>query len=146
MSIENRLAGKNFEETGLNMLNDVTPLENWIWYGNAGHLCFSSQCRFHLMTEIGAFFVSTVGEYIASNELNIFSPISSNPPFFYETIVFKINSRCTGDLKGICGGCSIPIGGTEELLSDRYLTAKEANTGHLEMCYKISGIKKETEE
>lgn len=108
----------------------------WKWFGNAGHLCVSERCRFHIATEIGETLVSTVGEYcpkglLTPDKTECETLGLSIPPtqLFYETMVFKVAGHCA------CG-CGLPETAGNELDSQRYETAAEANEGHFEMCEK----------
>lgn len=98
-----------------------------IWYGNAGHLCVSSDCRFHLCTEVNGYLVSTVGEYYPYGEKTM-KPVGLMPKDLYETMVFKMSgSRCK------CG-CGLPDIILSALICDRYATPKEANENHMKYC------------
>ena len=43
--------------------------DKWIWMGHAGHFILGHKCRFHLSTYVNGYIVSTVGEYVLSNDL-----------------------------------------------------------------------------
>ena len=70
--------------------------ENWKWFGNAGHLCISQYCRFHLCTKIGKYLISTVGEYLPSQSSQ--EIIASSKGF---TLEGRGDSRQTDFLKKI---------------------------------------------
>ena len=40
----------------------ITP-DEWKWYGNAAHFICGSSCRFHMVTLVAKYIVSTVGQY-----------------------------------------------------------------------------------
>lgn len=110
-----------------------------IWYGNAGHLCVSNYCRFHLCTEVGDYLVSTVGEYYPRDGDKM-ETIGAGPKDFYETMVFKLTgNRCQ------CG-CGLPDVGGSDIDMDRYSTPKEANEGHMKYCRKYGRIKNDKAE
>lgn len=90
------------------------------YFGNAGHLCVSSQCRFHICTQVGKYLISTVGEYFPSGSEKMESVGIAR---FYETMVFKITGECD------CG-CGLPMHDCSELEIAAYQTAAEANKGH----------------
>ena len=101
----------------------------WEWFGNAGHLCVSDQCRFHLATKVGDYLVSTVGEYYPSHKNENDGPETIGYDRLFETMVFKAGEPCS------CG-CGLPTIDGSELDMDGYNDAGAANKGHLAMCYK----------
>lgn len=105
---------------------------NWRWYGNAGHLCVSNSCRFHLCTEVGKYLISTVGEYYREFDDKEMSTIGWDKQY-YETEVFEWGGRCP------CG-CGLPEIIPSYLEQVRYETPKEANEGHLELCLKYDSL------
>lgn len=108
-----------------------------IWYGNAGHLCVSRKCEFHLCTEVNGYVVSTVGEYYPNGINMPMEPVGLMPKELYETMIFEFSgSRCK------CG-CGLPDTG-RSLCMDRYATPKEANEGHIRYCEEYA--KKESPE
>lgn len=107
-------------------------MSKWVWYGNAGHLCVSHMCRFHLCTEVGGYLVSTVGEYYRDQDDEEMTALGFGKQF-YETEVFKWEGRCG------CG-CGLPEIIPTALDQVRYETPKEANEGHLSMCEKYSQL------
>lgn len=110
--------------------------DSWIWYGNAGHLCVSNSCRFHLCTKIGQHLVSTVGEYYKSADL-VKQRIGSGEKDYYETMVFKCGDPCE------CG-CGLPDHDGSELECFRYSNAKDASEGHLKVCEFYDKIESES--
>jgi hypothetical protein len=129
--------------------------DEWEWYGNAGHLCVGSDCRFHLCTKIGDFLISTVGEYVppeGSREIlarsrnivlegigderlhswldqNGFEDIGFGRT--YETMVFRVDGKCG------CG-CGMPKIIPKEIDFYGYNSAIDATKGHHEFCRKIA--------
>lgn len=102
-------------------------MTNWKWYGNAGHLAVSHQCRFHLSTEVGNYLVSTIGEWYPARSKEM-DTIGTGSKDFYETYVFKLDgTRCK------CG-CGLPGIHLSEIAGLRYETPKEANEGHIKFC------------
>jgi hypothetical protein len=134
-------------------MSDVAPAD-WKWFGNAGHFICGSQCRFHLTTLVGAYLVSTVGQYLPDSstreilaqcrgielkgrgdareadwmEKAGFEEIGCGRKF--ETMVFKALKPCDS---ADCG-CGLPeINGTE-LEFRGYNDARAATAGHMELC------------
>lgn len=113
------------------------PKETWKWYGNAGHLCVSNWCRFHLTTLVGDYVISTVGEYFPPHATERDcpqkpAPIGSGEDSIYETMTFKwTGNTCE------CG-CGLPNIDGSELECKRYKTAKEATIEHYKTCEKYS--------
>lgn len=142
------------------------PREKWEWFGNAGHLIVGRDCRFHLATLVGPWWVSTVGEYLPDSVVrdmlaesrgfalkgigdareadwirqNGWEQIGAGR--IYETMVFRAgDGRCQGD---ICGKCGIPLPDEwEELDADGYNTAGDATRGHYAMCEKWAAMSAE---
>jgi len=133
----------------------MTPESEWRWFGSPGHLCVARDCRFHLCTQIGAFLVSTVGEYIpdeTSREIHCqvhgitlegrgdarFADYMRKVGYqeigygrTYESMVF----RTTGEVCHASGcGCGLPSINGSELDMRGYTTAGAATLGHLELC------------
>lgn len=128
---------------------------DWKWFGNAGHLCVSSECRFHLCTQIGGYLVSTVGEWLPgessreivakSRGVTLEGRGDAREASFmrqigyqeigcgrkYETMVFRTDG-------GACGcGCGLPTVSFSEIDSDGYNDAGAATAGHMAMCAKF---------
>lgn len=119
------------------------PVSKWKWFGKPGHFVCAHQCRFHLCTQVGAFLVSTVGEYIPSEfRSDILTEeewLSANYPGAdigykrkYETMVF----RCTG---GICDcGCGVPKIDLGEIDMAGCNDAGTATANHNKLCRKYA--------
>jgi hypothetical protein len=140
------------------------PRQDWKWFGHAGHLIVSSSCRFHLCTQVGAYLVSTVGEYWPDRQVReihakVFDPKWHEANNYrkgddydseymkrfgfddigcerkYETMVFKAGKPCTTKE---CG-CGQPVPNEwNELDANGYNTPADATKGHDEMCEKWS--------
>lgn len=140
----------------------ATDRATWEWFGNAGHLIVGRDCRFHLATLVGAWWVSTVGEYLpdeGSREIHAkvrgvalegrgdqrradfmrkFGWVEVGYGRKYETMVFRAgDERCaTADCS-----CGMPIPSEwDELDSGGYNDAGGATRGHYAMCEKWAGI------
>jgi len=114
------------------------PKSNWKWFGYAGHLIVSSQCLFHLWTQVGKYLISTVGNYCP----NIGKPdtdkdrykmktIGAGKDSFFETYVFKYDGMAD------CGCCPEPEDWSE-IDGDRSATAIEAQKIHMKYCLKYA--------
>ena len=105
-------------------------MKELIWYGNGGHFCGLSDCQFHLCTEVGDYLISTVGEYYPDGykKGRGMCALGLGEKDLYETMVFRISSRCQ------CG-CGLP-NGYDNIETFRYATPKEANEKHRELCEK----------
>jgi len=116
--------------------------EDWKWYGQPGHFICGRWCRFHLATEIGEYFISTVGEYVhprhsGASEADEMEWLKENWPGEdigwdrkYETMVFKIIGRCETPE---CG-CGMPEVGGENIDMRGCNSAKEAREDHMALC------------
>jgi hypothetical protein len=141
------------------------PRATWECFGSAGHLIVGSDCRFHMATRVGPWWISTVGEWLPdSSSWDIYADRRTGgiPPELrgdarrnwflrnvgyieigcdrkYETMVFRVEKeRC--DEEGCeCEG-SPRIGEWGELDSDAYNDARAARDGHVAMCEKWSRI------
>jgi len=109
----------------------VTPLSEWRWFGQAGHLCVAERCRFHLCTKVGKYLVSTIGEFFAKNEDEKPTEIGCNRLF--ETMVFKAGKPCNAE---VCGKCGMPEIDGRELDFTGYKKIGDAARGHVTMCHK----------
>lgn len=110
-----------------------TPIKLWrSYYDHAGHFIGGSECKFHITTIVGDFYISTVGEYFPDGKTE---PIGSYN-FYYETMVFARMK------KKICHcGCKIPIPDDfNEKSSRRYVTKEQAQLGHREVCFQQANI------
>ncbi len=139
-------------------------MNDWKWFGHAGHLIVSHDCRFHLCTLIGEHLVSTVGEYWPSRQvreihaevhdaawlkenrhlkgdtfdaayMRRFGYESIGCDRTYETMVFKVSGEVCE--KNACN-CGLPKIIPEELDADGYNDAAAATAGHYAMCEKWS--------
>ena len=134
------------------------PRDEWEWFGSAGHLIVGRDCRFHMATRVGPWWVSTVGEYLPdSNIWDIFADrVGGIPPELrgderrnwflrevgyievgsgrkYETMVFRVaKDRCDQE-DCECEGCP-RIEEWGEIDSDAYNDARSARDGHYAMC------------
>lgn len=145
---------------------------DWKWFGNPGHLIVSRWCRFHLCTQIGAFLISTVGEYWPERSVREIHAQFTDPTWLarnhhlkgdafdaaymqrfgfeeigcgrkYETMVFCAEGSCSAEG---CG-CGLPSINGSELDSDGYNDAGAATKGHHDMCRRWSaGVPEDKQE
>ena len=106
------------------------PENKWHWYGLPAHLCVSDYCRFHLVTEIGKYVVSTVGDYHPHNSQPDSKPEEIGWDRLYETQVFK--------WKGRCPCCGMPKVILEEIKMRGANDAKAARKNHMDLCYEVA--------
>ena len=137
----------------------MIEVQDWKWFGNAGHFICASHCRFHLTTLIGGWMVSTVGEYLPdSTTRETIARVRGNPivgrgdegecEFLekfgfeklgsfgtFETMVFTA-APCTEE-DCPCGGFPAPTSwvSAESL---RYDSAADATKGHYAFCMKAA--------
>ncbi len=109
------------------MTQIVIPQHQWKWFGDAGHFCAASACRFHLCTKIGKYLVSTIGEYYPDGKQ--MHQVGLNR--LYETMVFDAGEPCA------CG-CGRPKHKGDCLDSANYDKPGDANAGHIAMCMKYA--------
>ena len=102
----------------------MTPKNEWVWYGFAGHLSVSKRCAYHLCTRIGDRLVSTVGAFFPDRNSPM-EPIGVSPDSYYETMVFE----CHGEDEH-----GNPARATEVLLVRYYADSLDAERGHREIC------------
>jgi hypothetical protein len=110
------------------------PRGEWEWYGNAGHLCVSNWCRFHLTTKIGAHLVSTVGEYYPPHATERDCPDKPTTVGWertYETMVFRVEGTCE------CG-CGLPTISGIEIEGSGYNDPASATQGHYRTCERVA--------
>lgn len=146
----------------------VHPRETWEWFGSAGHLIVGYDCRFHLATLVGPWWVSTVGEWLPdSNSWDIYASRAGGIPghlrgdekrsWFlknvgyleigagrkYETMVFRAipDERCDRD-ECHCGQPEIADWG--EIDSDGYNDRGDAQRGHYAMCERWAAVEAES--
>jgi hypothetical protein len=105
--------------------NVAIPEKDWIWYGNAGHLCVQNDCRYHLTTRVGRYLISSIGEYFPSNEEGM-KEIGIGR--YYETLVFDIIGDITENGK--------PPVFHDEIDYLAANTAQEAYQNHISLCHK----------
>ena len=142
-------------ETALKLLY---PVETWEWFGSAGHLIVGQDCRFHLATLVGPWWVSTVGEWLPdSGSWDIYADRKGGIPIGlrgderrnwflknvgsveigagrkYETMVFRADPehRCEQE-ECNCGQPDVLEWG--EIDSDGYNERGDAQRGHYAMC------------
>ena len=111
------------------------PCSKWEWFGNAGHLCVSNWCRFHLTTRIGGYLVSTVGEYFPPHATERDCPKKPTTVGLgrtYETMVFEVSGTCE------CG-CGLPLISGCEIEMSGYNDAAAATAGHNMTCQRVAG-------
>lgn len=138
----------------------IHPRESWTWFGNAGHLCVASHCRFHLCTLVGQWLVSTVGEYVPDSavrevlasargailqgrgderEASWMKQVGFDEIGYgrkYETMVFEAGAPCV-----IVGcGCGLPAISGSSLDMDGYNDAGSATKGHYALCEKWADL------
>ena len=107
------------------------------WFGTAGHFCASTNCRFHLSTQVGKFLISTVGAYFPlfqdkMEPMSFSTVFEVRRDFYYETMVFVAGSPCnTPDCN-----CGVPDHNGKAIECFRYRTAQEATQGHLKLIEK----------
>lgn len=105
----------------------MIPESEWKWFGHAQHLCVSERCRFRLGTQIGNKVVSTIGEWVPAEESK-FTEIGWGR--LYETMVFAVSGSHDCGCPQIVSHDSLEMAG--------YMTATEAQDGHLAMCRKVA--------
>lgn len=101
-------------------------MNNWKWFGEAGHFICADMCRFHLHTHVGNYCVSTIGGYYPSNSKFM---DKVNLEGYYETMVFKIDEN---------GAWILDDEHINEIERLSYQTQNEADNGHMETCIKYS--------
>lgn len=113
-----------------------TPIEDWRWFGVAGHFVMSSRCLHHLHTRVGNYRISTVGDYVLDQKKTPFLEFETvGAGRLYETYVFRIT--------GECDQCDPPCGQGEitdwseidSLPANDVLTAEK---NHMDLCRKYA--------
>lgn len=107
------------------------PESEWEWFGLPGHFVGGMDCRFHMLTKIGGYLVSSVGAYFPDG-----SRAESDEPKWighgrkYETYVFKVGEMCD------CG-CGQPMINQEdcgEVYALGSNNAVSAQGNHMKAC------------
>lgn len=98
--------------------------------GCAGHLLVARWCAYRRHTQVGAFRVSTVGDYYPATgrgeESGPRTTIGAGADSFFETLVFRTTDKPASD-----SGCGCrEVVDWSEIDGERYATAGEAQTGH----------------
>ena len=97
--------------------------------GCAGHLCVAARCGWKRHTRVGDYRISSVGNYYPDGEKR--ETIGCDR--YFETMVFRL----TGDEHDESEGCGCgEVASWEELDTDGYNTAGEAQSGHERMVEK----------
>jgi hypothetical protein len=124
----------------------VERIQDWEWYGLSGHCIIGRWCRFHMLTNVGNYLVSTIGQYVHPTHSNGSEKSDAEwcaahpngdelgPGRTYETFVFPHDgSRCSNDKCG-CGQV-VPSSWTEvdSLPANDPGTARK---NHMELCRK----------
>lgn len=130
-------------------IDTIYPRSEWKWFGSVGHFICGRWCRFHLATQVGIWFISTVGEYVhprhsEGSERKESEWLKENWPGEdigcdrkYETMVFTAGLPCTRE--GCNCGMPLPDDYTE-IDANGYNTAGDATAGHMKMCEKYAMI------
>ena len=108
----------------------VVPVEEWEWFGFAGHLC-ADRCRFHMLTRVGDYLVSTVGAFWPNKNDDEMTQIDDGRN--YETCLFKAGPMCD------CG-CGQPSIEGLEIDSRGSMNAVSSRDQHMEMCKIAAGL------
>lgn len=111
-------------------MGDEQSRAGWKWYGYAGHFIGGSSCAYHLCTRVGAFLVSTVGDYRPPSMGGKRETLGASSDSFFETYVF----RCDGETEG--GDPIIPE--FSEIDGERYADSLSAERGHYRYCEKYA--------
>ena len=115
----------------------MTRRSGWEWRGSAGHFIASSDCLFHLSTDVGHYRVSTVGEYLPKGS-DALADVGWGRK--YETMVFPLSdSRCSAP---DCDCGEREVAEWQELDFDGYNRRGDAQRGHMAMCQKWSRKRK----
>jgi hypothetical protein len=109
------------------------PIEDWVWYGHAGHFICSYRCLFRLATKIGPYLISTVGDQSIKGSSSPI-PLGITEDELFETMVFSLEDA--GECK--CGCDQAMPTNWEELYVRRYSTSALARQGHMEVCLKFA--------
>ena len=107
----------------------MIPIEDWKWFGLPGHLCIASECRFHMVTQVGKYLISTIGEYVYKGKRT-----EIGLDRYFETMVFIAGKPCKN--KGCL--CGMPEISGEEIDDQGYKTEGEAQVGHMKLCWEYA--------
>lgn len=130
---------------------------NWIWMPHPAHLIVARDCRFHLSTYVGAYIISTVGEYEPGMEVREIQASTRGLQLegrgdarrhdamkklgfteigldrVYETMVFEAVRAPNGEQ---CCPWRQQSGSNIDFMG--YGSAQEATLGHMKLCLKWS--------
>ena len=118
----------------------MIPRSEWEWFGYPGHLIIARWCQFRLCTKVGAYLISTVGDWhspIRGEQVSERKPIGAGDDSFFETYVFTAGARCT---EPDCGCMQPSLASGSEIDGVRTATAGEAQRAHLEFCEKYAAL------
>lgn len=104
--------------------------DGWKWYGYAGHFVGGKSCSYHLCTRVGAFLISTVGDYRPLSKYGERETLGAADDSWFETFVFN----CLGEADS---GDPI-LASWSEIDSERYSLSIEAERGHYRYCEKYA--------
>lgn len=110
-----------------------TPVEDWVWYGHAGHFICSTKCLFRLATKVGLYLISTIGDQFSEGRSNPI-PLGLAEDDLFETMVFSLK----GAKKCKCGCDQLMPTDWGELLVRRYSTSALAREGHINVCLEFA--------
>lgn len=106
----------------------MIPRNEWEWCGEHGHLVGLNRCFFRLHTRVGAWRISTVGEYFPNSDTIQKSLSGFADDHFYETMVFQ--------MKQVAGEWEVDS--WTEVERDFASTRNEAQRMHMRMCEKYA--------
>lgn len=127
----------------------MIPHSEWEWYGDVGHCCVGRWCRFHLHTRIGAFIVSTIGQYVhprhsGGSEQEEAKWLKQHPngeeigcDRLYETFVFRHSGNRCG---GACNCGEMMVEDYSEIDSLGANDQRTANENHMTLCLKYANM------
>ena len=116
----------------------MTRQSKWKWFGHAGHFIGGNSCRFHLCTQVGAFLVSTVGDYYQGGGDGVRTTLGSDEDSYFETYVFSLGAHPRRCSKKECV-CGMPTPESwREIDGIRESTAGKAAESHMKMCVKYA--------
>jgi len=106
------------------------PHSEWKWGGVAAHLIVANDCRFHMVTQVGDYIVSSIGDYRPASKGGEMDTIGHER--FYETYVFPAAEPHP---------CGCPqVSGYEEIDALPANDCGEATRNHMAMCLKWAGL------